>query len=276
MKIGVTLFVTDETPSPDAVASLVEQYRFESLWLPDHTHIPSRRESPHPVTRDRLAREYSRNLDVFIALTAAAMATKDLRIGTGVCLVTERDPIVTAKQVATLDLLSQGRVLFGVGAGWNLEELRNHGVEPQDRFKLLEERIESMKAIWTQDEASFKGKFVSFDSIWSWPKPVQKPHPTILLGANGPRAVERAARIGAHWLPATHRDDNALLARIAEYERRTDGQLGVTLSAPPLHAKRLARFADAGVDRSFFFLPSANASEIERQLEAIEKVTSQI
>ena len=195
------MFITDESASPDELARLVEDYGFDSLWLPDHTHIPRSMAAPHPLSREGLPREYYRLLDVFVALTAAAAATKRLLLGTGVCIVPQRDPIVTAKQVATLDVLSNGRFMFGVGAGWNLDEVRNHGVDPDDRFRVLDERVQSMKQIWTNEEASFHGKFVSFDAIFSWPKPTQLPHPPLLLGSNGARAIERAIRLGAQWMP---------------------------------------------------------------------------
>jgi probable F420-dependent oxidoreductase len=276
MKFGVTIFLTDETPGPAEVAGLVEEYGFESLWLPDHTHIPAKRESPHPLTGASLAREYTRNLDVFVALAVAAAATTRLILGTAICLVAQRDPIVTAKQIASIDYISGGRFMFGVGAGWNLEEFENHGVEAKDRFKVLDEHVLSMKEIWTHDEASFNGRFVSFDRIWSWPKPVQRPHPPILLGSNGPKALARAVKLGAHWLPGRHRDDEALLRRIAEYNSLTGGEGGVTLSDPPLDAARLSRFAEAGVDRGFWWLPSASRPEIERRLEEIRAVTHQV
>jgi probable F420-dependent oxidoreductase len=273
LKLGITAFVTDESAPPDEVARLVEDYGFDSLWLPDHTHIPRDMAAPHPLSGDGLPREYFRLLDVFVALTAAAAATKHLLLGTGVCLVPQRDPIVTAKQVATLDVLSNGRFMFGVGAGWNLDEVRNHGVDPDDRFRVLHERVESMKEIWTNDEASFHGKFVSFDAIFSWPKPTQRPHPPVLLGSNGPRAVERAIRLGAHWMPGRHRDDDLLLQRIAEYHSHGDRAPGVTLMSPPLDTARLARFASSGVDRAIFTAKSAAPGEFERQLENVQSIT---
>jgi len=276
MRFGVSIFLTDETPGPAEVAGLVEDYGFESLWLPDHTHIPAKRESPHPLTGASLAREYTRNLDVFVALAAAAATTTRLVIGTAICLVPERDPIVTAKQVASLDHVSDGRFMFGVGAGWNLEEAENHGVQAKDRFKVLDERVLSMKEIWTHDEASFSGRFVSFDRIWSWPKPVQRPHPPILLGSNGPKALARAAALGAHWMPGRHRDDDTLLRRIDDYNSLMDGQGGVTLSDTPFDPSRVERFAQAGVDRGIYWLPSAGRPEIERRLEEIKVITDQV
>jgi probable F420-dependent oxidoreductase len=206
----------------------------------------------------------------------AASASSRLLLGTGICIVPERDPILLAKTVATLDFLSSGRLLFGVGAGWNLEELENHGVDPADRFRILDERIEAMKAIWSHEAASFHGKHVSFEEIWSWPKPTQRPHPPILLGSNGPLAIDRAVRLGAHWLPGYHRDDDVLVQRIREFREKTQGRLGVTLSTPPLEMSRLARLADAGAERAFFMLPSTRLEGMQQRLEEILGVTSRL
>ena len=185
MKFGVAIFPTEDSQPPDELARMAEERGFESLLFPEHTHIPASRETPYPAGGE-LPPEYSRTYDPFVALTAAAAATERLKIGTGICLVIERDPIITAKEVASLDRLSDGRFLFGVGAGWNVEEMRNHGTDAGKRFGLMRERIEAMKAIWTQEEASYSGRYVNFERIWSWPKPVQEPHPPILVGGNGP------------------------------------------------------------------------------------------
>src|SRR5919206_2840703 len=184
MKFGVTMFTTRYSIGPAELARAVEERGFESLFVPEHTHIPVSRRSPWPGGAD-LPDEYRETLDPFLALTAAAAATERLLLGTGICLVVERDPITTAKEVATLDHLSGGRFLFGVGAGWNAEEMQNHGTDPSTRFGLMRERVEAMKAIWTQDEAAYHGKHVDFDAMWSWPKPAQKPHPPILVGGRG-------------------------------------------------------------------------------------------
>src|SRR4030081_1951329 len=183
MQFGVTMFLTEYPLPVTDLARAAEDLGFESYWAPEHTHIPVDRRSPWPGGAE-LPREYSHSLDPFLALTAAATVTKQLRLGTGWCLVVERDPITTAKEVATLDHLSGGRVLFGVGGGWNLEEMANHGTDPATRWKLLRERVEAMKAIWTQDDAEYHGELVDFDPIWSWPKPVQKPHPPVIVGGN--------------------------------------------------------------------------------------------
>src|SRR3712207_608521 len=198
MKFGISTFVTDEGIAPGALARAVEERGFDSLFIAEHTHIPLSRKSPWPRGGE-LPRRYYRTLDPFITLTAAAAATERLLLGTGVALVVERDPIITAKEVATLDLVSGGRVIFGVGAGWNREEMENHGTDPRTRGKLTNERIRAMIEIWTKDEPEFHGQYVNFDPIGIWPKPVQKPYPPIYVGG-GIRAFERVTQFGDAWL----------------------------------------------------------------------------
>ena len=200
MKFGAFMFPTDYSIGPVELAREVEARGFESLWFPEHTHIPTNRESPYPGGGE-LPQEYSHTLDPFVALGAAAAVTERIKLGTGISLVVERDPIVLAKEVATLDQISNGRVLLGIGGGWNREEMSNHGTDPTHRWKLMRERIEAMKAIWTQDEAEYHGEFVDFDPIWSWPKPVQRPHPPIILGNAGAGAVRRVVRYADEWMP---------------------------------------------------------------------------
>src|SRR5919107_26264 len=200
MDFGVGYFTTHDGMSPGAVAAMVEERAHESLFFAEHTHIPASRESPWgggPV----LPQKYWHCYDLFVAVTAALTATSRLRVGSGVCLVVERDPITTAKEVASVDRISGGRFEFGIGAGWNREEMRNHGVDPRTRFALMGERVAAMRAIWTQDEASFTGRDTSFERIWSWPKPVQRPHPPILVSGNGPTVLDRVLAYGDHWLP---------------------------------------------------------------------------
>src|SRR5438093_726810 len=174
MQIGAVMFPTDYAIGPDELGRLLEDRGFESVWFPEHTHIPASRRTPWPGGAD-LPREYWHSYDLFVALTAAAMATTRLKVGSGICLVVERDPIITAKEVATLDRLSGGRFIFGIGGGWNAEEMANHGTDFKRRWRLLRERVLAMKEIWTNEEAEFHGDFVDFDKIWSYPKPVQKP-----------------------------------------------------------------------------------------------------
>src|SRR5918996_6287094 len=190
MRYGIAIFLTDEAADPATIARLVEERGFESLFLPEHPHTPASRRTPYPAGGE-LPRQYSRTYDPFVALTAAAAATSKLLLATGVCLVIERDPIITAKEVASVDRISGGRMLFGVGAGWNEEEMRNHGTDPRRRFGVMRERIEAMKEIWANEEASYHGRYVDFDPIWCWPKPLQQPHPPILVGGYGPKVLDR-------------------------------------------------------------------------------------
>src|SRR3954454_6639873 len=200
MRFGIAVFPTDYAADPATIARLVEERGFESLFFPEHTHIPVSRRTPYPAGGE-LPAEYSHTYDPFVALGAAAAATNSLALATGICLVIQRDPIVTAKEVASLDRLSGGRFLFGVGAGWNEEEMENHGTDPRRRFGLMRERVEAMKAIWTDDEAEYHGKQVDFDPIWSWPNRFKKPPPPVLLGGSGERVLDRVIRFGDGWLP---------------------------------------------------------------------------
>src|SRR5881628_1791766 len=198
MYCGVQMFATDEAIRVDDLARAAEERGFESLWLPEHTHIPVSRRSPWPGG-PTLPREYWRTHDLFVALATAAAVTTRLRVASGICLLVERDPIITAKEVASLDHLSGGRVLFGIGGGWNAEEMEDHGTDFKQRWRVLRERVLAMKRIWTEDEAAFEGDFVRFEPLWSWPKPVQKPHPPILLGGHGPRALARVVDYCDGW-----------------------------------------------------------------------------
>jgi probable F420-dependent oxidoreductase len=272
MKFGVAIFPTEYTPTPAEIGRMIEERGFESLFFPEHTHIPASRETPYPGGGE-LPKEYWHTYDPFVALTAAATATERLLIGTGICLVIERDPIITAKEVASLDQLSGGRFLFGVGAGWNREEMRNHGTDPAQRFKVMRERIEAMKAIWTSDEASYAGEFVNFERIWSWPKPVQKPHPPILVGGTGPRVLDRVLAFGDEWMPNRIPDPGELIRRIEELRSRATEagrEIGVTLSGCTRDPALIERFAQAGVHRGVFWLPAAGRAEIEAAIERIE------
>jgi probable F420-dependent oxidoreductase len=265
MKLGLMIFPTLDTPPPDELGRMAEERGFESLWFPEHTHIPASRETPYPAGGE-LPPEYSRTYDPFVALTAAAAATETLRLGTGICLVVERDPIITAKEVASLDHLSGGRFEFGVGLGWNKEEMRNHGTDPRTRRDLMAERIEAMKAIWTQDEASYQGEHVSFDRIWSWPKPLQDPHPPVVVGGNGPTVLDRVLRFGDAWMPNVIHDDT-LLAQMAELRDRADREIPVHLYAAPRDPERLERFAEAGVERAILYLGQRDRAGLEERLD---------
>src|SRR5436305_10273765 len=269
MDIGIAMFPTEYAIAPDELGVLLEERGFGSLWFPEHTHIPASRKTPHP-SGGELPREYSWTYDPFVALTAVASATTRLRVGTGICLIVERDPITTAKEVASLDRLSGGRFLFGVGAGWNSEEMENHGTDPRRRFALMRERIEAMKTIWTEDEAAYPGDQVDFDRIWCWPKPLQKPHPPVLVGGNGERVLERVVAFGDEWMPNRA---SGLRERIQALNRLA-GEAGrdpipVTLSGATPDPALIERGEEAGVHRCAFYIEPADAGETERQLDEL-------
>ena len=269
MRYGIAIFPTDYAVDPGALARMVEERGFESLFFPEHTHIPVGRTTPYPGGGE-LPPEYSHTYDPFVALTAAAAATQSLLLATGICLVIERDPIITAKEVASVDRLSGGRFLFGVGAGWNREEMENHGTDPHRRFSLMRERVEAMKAIWTQDEASYHGEHVDFDPIWCWPKPVQKPHPPVLVGGNGPKVLERVVSFGDEWMPNRA---TGLTERIAELGRLADeagrDSIPVTLSGARPDPELVERGERIGVHRCTFYVAPSDADETARQLDEL-------
>jgi probable F420-dependent oxidoreductase len=241
MDFGVAIFPTHDAISPTEVARLAEQRGHESLFFPEHTHIPASRQTPYPGGQ-ALPRKYAHTFDLFVALTAAASATSRLRVGSGVCLVIERDPIVTAKEVASVDVLSGGRLEFGVGAGWNREEMANHGTDPRVRMALMRERVEAMKEIWTSDEASYAGAYVRFERIWSWPKPAQRPHPPVLVGGDGPGVLDRVLAFGDAWFP--NHGPEGILDR-------------------------------AGFSRAVHWLPSAPRGPVEREFDVFEAAVAE-
>jgi probable F420-dependent oxidoreductase len=261
VRFGLTIFPTDYAIDPARLGRAAEDAGFEALLFAEHTHIPADRDTPRPGGGE-LPRRYWHTIDPFVALTAVATATERLRIGTGICLVVERDPIITAKEVASVDLLSGGRFEFGVGGGWNREEMRNHGTDPDTRFALMRERIEAMKAIWAEDEASYSGRFVEFERIWSWPKPVQKPHPPILVGGTGPKALDRVLRYGDAWMPNRVADPADLGPRIAELRERAGRHVPVTYFGADPDDAFVEKLAAAGVDRALLQLPDAGADEV--------------
>jgi probable F420-dependent oxidoreductase len=271
MRYGLTFFPTEYAIAPAELARAAEERGFESLFFTEHTHIPASRVSPYPAGGE-LPREYSHTYDPFVALMSAAAATTDLGIGTAISLVVQHDPIVLAKTVATLDQLSGGRFLFGVGAGWNLEEMSNHGTDPNRRFALMGERVKAMRAIWAEDEASFHGELVDFDRIWSWPKPLQRPGPPVIVGGQGPKVLQRVVEYGDEWLPI-HFDPLKLQARIAELQHLAEeaerGPVPVTLwslntdPAPPEH------YSQAGVHRVLFQLPTVPRDDALTWLDAL-------
>jgi len=274
----VAIFPTEYSVAPAELAVMAEERGFESLFFPEHTHIPASRETPYPAGGD-LPREYWSTYDPFVALSAAAAVTSRLLIGTGICLIVERDPITTAKEVASVDLISGGRFVFGIGAGWNLEEMENHGTDPDRRRGLMRERVEAMKAIWTEDEAAYHGEQVDFDPIWSWPKPVQRPHPPILVGGNSDAALRRVVRFGDGWIPNPETRLSQLPGRIEDLRRLADEagreRIPVTFYGLKPDAEALERYAEAGVDRGIFFLPSASREELEPVLDHYTKLAEE-
>jgi probable F420-dependent oxidoreductase len=256
------------------VARLVEEHGHESLFFAEHTHIPAGRETPYPGGAE-LPRKYIHLYDLFVALTAAVEATSSLRVGSGICLVIERDPIVTAKEVASIDHLSGGRFEFGVGAGWNREEMRNHGTDPRSRMRLLAERVEAMKAIWTQDEASYHGEFVDFERIWSWPKPAQRPHPPVLVGGNGPTVLDRVLAYGDAWFPNFARGGD-IIERAGELRNRADRPIDVMVMGAPADAAVLERLQACGCRRAVHWVPSSGLSGVERALERWESAIAEL
>ena len=279
MDFGVFTFPTDYTMDIVALGREAEQRGFESLWLPEHTHIPASRESPWPGGPE-LPREYSHCLDPFVALAAVAGATSRLRLGTGICLVVEHDPITLAKQISTLDHISGGRFLFGVGGGWNLEEMRNHGTDPARRFRVLRERVQAMKQVWTQDEASYHGEFVNFDRIWSWPKPVQRPHPPIVVGGDGANTLKRVADYGDEWMPIVGRRDIGLAEKMAELNRlaglKGRGPIPVTAFGVAADPREIERMRALGVHRCIFNLPNAGDDRVMPAFERLSGLMAEV
>lgn len=269
MEIGVSIFPTDRTIRPDRLAREVEDRGFGSLFITEHTHMPVDH-SPHP-SGGPLPDEYRRTLDPFVALTAAAAATERLTLATGICLVAQRDPIVLAKEVASLDLLSGGRVVLGVGYGWNRPELEHHGVRFEDRRDVLRERVLAMRRLWTEEEASFDGAHVSFAPTWQWPKPAQTPHPPILLGAApGSLTFQHIVEFCDGWMPIgagavfEHLD---LLWETADRADRDPNELSITVYGTKPDPGRIVELAERGVDRIVLGLPSAAESEVLARLD---------
>jgi probable F420-dependent oxidoreductase len=276
METGLAVFATHDALDPGGIARLAEERGHDALYFPEHTHIPASRETPHPSGKP-LPRHYIHTYDLFVAMTAAAAATTRLRIGSGICLIIERDPIITAKEVASIDHLSGGRVEFGVGAGWNREEIVNHGVDPRKRMKVMRERVEAIREIWTQDEASYHGEFVDFDRIWSWPKPVQWPHPPVLVGGNGPTVLDRVLAFGDAWIP--NYGFPGLLESIEELGRRA-GEAGrripVVAFGVPADPAALEELEQAGVSRAVHWLPSTTRGPMERALDRFEDALAEL
>lgn len=277
MHFGAAIFATDYAMRPDELAGELEQRGYESLWLPEHTHIPASRRSPYPGGGD-LPKEDWHTYDPFLALTAAAAATKKLRLATGICLIIQRDPIITAKEVASLDVLSGGRFIFGIGGGWNAEEMENHGTNYKKRWRVLRERVLAMKEIWTKEEAEFHGEFVNFDKIWCYPKPAQKPHPPVLMGGYGPTTFDRVIQFCEGWLPIGFRAAGMdLVQKITELRQQAEAagrdpkSISITVFGANPEPATLDELTNIGVERAVFLLPAAPRDTV---LPLIDRYTS--
>jgi probable F420-dependent oxidoreductase len=271
MKVGVFYFPTDYGIEPGELARALEERGFESLFLCEHTHIPVSRRTPFPGGGE-LPKRYVHTHDPFVALSFAAAATRKLRLGTGICLVAQRDPIVTAKSIASLDQLSGGRFVFGVGGGWNVDEMENHGATYDTRFKRLREHVLAMKALWTEEEAAFHGEFVNFDPVWSYPKPAQRPHPPILLGGESDHTLRRIVSFCDGWFPRAMANFNAKeavgrLRRAAEAAGRDFASLSITVFRAPDDQAALAAYNEAGIQRALLEVPDLSRDEILRVLD---------
>jgi probable F420-dependent oxidoreductase len=267
MDFGALMFFTDYAISAQDLARALEERGFESIWAPEHSHIPTSRRSPWPGGGE-LPRVYYEAMDPFVSLTAAAVATTRLKVGTGVCLVQQRDPIQTAKLVASIDQVSGGRFLFGVGGGWNAEEMADHGTEFGTRFKLMRERIEAMKEIWTKERAEYHGEMVDLPEMLAWPKPTQKPWPPILVGGAYPQAARRAVRYGDGWCPIGGRPGTDPLQMLEPFREmakeggRDPNSLPVTLFNPPEDEDEMKRWRDRGIARAVVMLRTDTKDKI--------------
>ncbi|MFJ9778289.1 LLM class F420-dependent oxidoreductase [Amycolatopsis sp. NPDC101161] len=273
MKFGISTFVTDEGIRPDVLGAALEERGFDSLFLAEHSHIPVSRESPYPGGGD-LPRVYYRTLDPFVALSAAAVATSELLLGTGIALLPQRDLIHTAKEVASLDVISDGRALFGVGVGWNREEMRNHGTDPKTRGALIDEQLAALKEIWTKDEAEFHGEHIDLDPIFSWPKPVQKPHVPIYIGGESEAALKRLAKYGDGWLLrgyTKYQEAQRVRGWLAD-QGRDDVRFAVF--GGPTTPKVIDGFREAGVERYTFLLDTLPEAETLKALDELAGVAA--
>ncbi len=266
MKLGITMFATDYAMRPDDLAQACEERGFESVWFPEHTHIPASLRTPPPIG-NKVPRYLWHLYDLFVTLTAAAVVTKTIKIGSGICLVVERDPILLAKEVASVDQLSNGRLLFGIGGGWNAEEMENHGTPFQRRWKVLRERIEAMKRIWAEEAAEYHGEFVNFAPIWSYPKPLQKPHPPIILGTLSTKGLHRVVQYCDGWIP-TGVNLQALPAAITDLHARatqagrTPSDVPVSIFGAPSEEATLHQYQELGIERAVFTVPSRERDQV--------------
>ncbi len=278
MLFGATMFLADYAIRPDELARLLEERGFESFWAPEHTHIPASRKSTWPGGPE-LPKEYWHTYDPFVALTAMAAATTALKIATGICLIVERDPITTAKEIASLDRLSNGRFIFGIGGGWNAEEMENHGTNFKTRFPKLREQVLAMKELWTKDEAEFHGEFVDFDKVWAYPKPTQRPHPPIIMGGDGPTTFDRVIEFCDGWMPISGRASRgpalpekiAILKQRAEEAGRDPASISISVFGGKPDPAEIERLSEAGVDRMVFSIPVGERDAVLPLLDTYAK-----
>lgn len=274
MKYGVSIFPTDTSIRPDELAREVEDRGFDSLWFPEHSHIPSSRATPWGGAKNAppLPEQYWRTLDQFVALAYAASVTPTLKLGAGISLLAQRDPIWTAKEVASVDHLSGGRVIFGIGYGWNKEEMASHGTAYLQRRALLREKVLMMKALWTQDEAAFEGDLLSLEPSWAWPKPVQKPHPPIIMGADpGPKTLADMIEFCDGWIPNAVRYDIAEQILRVKEAIADAGRDPAAFEVTAYSAKRdrIDDLTEAGVDRIVFTLPPLGSDVVVPRLDML-------
>jgi probable F420-dependent oxidoreductase len=277
MLVGTFHFPTDYGIVVTELARELEARRFESLFVCEHTHIPASRRTPFP-SGGELPKRYSHTHDPFVALSFAAAATRTLKLGTGICLVPQHDPIVVAKSAASLDLLSGGRLIFAMGAGWNAEEMENHGTRYQDRFKVLRERALAIKALWTQEEADFHGEFVNFDKVWQYPKPRQRPHPPMLLGGETDHTIKRVVEFCDGWFPRARggwepKSAVVRLRQAAEAAGRDPATLSITVFAAPPDESALSVYREAGIDRVLLEVPDKGRDDVLRLLDRLAPLT---
>jgi len=272
MRVGVFYFPTDYGIDLSELGRALEDRGFASLYVPEHTHIPVSRKTPFPGGGE-LPKRYAHTHDPFVGLAFAAAVTKKLIVGTGICLVPQHEPIVTAKAIASLDQLSGGRFVFGIGGGWNVDEMENHGATYDTRFKMMREYVLAMKALWTQDEASYHGEFVKFDPVWSWPKPAQKPHPPILLGGETDYTLRRVVDYCDGWFPRPRGFDPVQgvdrLRRMADSRKRDFSTLTINVFGAPNDAKVLESYRKAGIQDALLAIPDLSRDEILRHLDTI-------
>ena len=269
MEVGVAMFITDYSIAPTALAQALEERGFDSFWAPEHSHIPLSRVSDFPQGGD-LPKKYYDVMDPFVVLTAAAAVTTTLKVATGICLVPQRDPIQTAKSVASLDQISGGRFLFGIGPGWNADEMANHGTAFRGRMRVMRERVEAMRAIWTESKPQYDGETVKFGPMMTWPKPVQQPHPPVLIGGGIPHGARRALAYGDGWVPHARRPDYRLVERMGEYRAMANEagrELPITAFGAEHEPSAWGEYRDHGIDRIVLSMDSEPADAVLPKLD---------